>query len=122
MFKQEKPFPSFIGIHSIAEQFHYSIFSSYVRPRINPLLSKFCKELTGIEQSQVDKAPYFPVVFKLFTQWLVEHKLLSKLIGNPEKVRIDENVPSWTFVTGKFLFFLAFNLGSSCSFSFKNKN
>lgn len=76
-----------------------SKFHSFVRPRINPLLSNFCMDLTGIRQDQVDSAPYFPVVFKLFKQWLVEHNLLSRLINNPDKLKIDDSVPSWTFVT-----------------------
>ena len=31
-----------------------SIFQHYVRPEINPILTEYCTDLTGIEQSQVD--------------------------------------------------------------------
>lgn len=31
--------------------------NTFVRPTINPILSKFCKELTSITQEQVDNAP-----------------------------------------------------------------
>lgn len=34
-------------------------YSSFVKPKINPTLTKFCKKLTGISQNDVDKAPPF---------------------------------------------------------------
>nr|CCC89881.1 putative exonuclease [Trypanosoma congolense IL3000] len=45
-------------------------FHSYVRPVKCKQLSFFCKELTGITQSTVDKAPTLPEVIKLFGEWL----------------------------------------------------
>lgn len=38
-------------------------FQRYVRPGVNPHLSKFCVELTGITQSAVDQANSFPHVW-----------------------------------------------------------
>ena len=73
-------------------------FHSYVRPRINPLLSEFCTKLTGISQSQVDNAPYFPAVFKMFQEWLVENNLLVRYPNG--LLKIEESTSSWTFVTG----------------------
>jgi inhibitor of KinA sporulation pathway (predicted exonuclease) len=32
-------------------------FHSFVKPNINPVLTNFCKQLTGIEQREVDYAP-----------------------------------------------------------------
>jgi len=37
-------------------------FQSFVRPLKNPLLTSFCKTLTGISQTNVDTAPSFPIV------------------------------------------------------------
>lgn len=34
-------------------------YHSYARPRVNPRLSRFCTELTGIQQKTVDAAPDF---------------------------------------------------------------
>lgn len=34
-------------------------YSSFVKPKINPTLTKFCKKLTGINQKDVDSAPPF---------------------------------------------------------------
>ncbi|KAJ3326986.1 3'-5' exoribonuclease 1 [Blyttiomyces sp. JEL0837] len=47
-----------------------SEFQSYVKPNINPILSTYCTELTGIQQSQVENAPKFPTVLKSFIAWL----------------------------------------------------
>lgn len=47
-------------------------FHSYVRPTINPKLSDFCKNLTGITQEQVDKGVTFENVLKSVHQWLFE--------------------------------------------------
>ena len=53
-------------------------FQAYCRPIINPTLSPFCKELTGIEQEQVDAADTFPKVLDDFEAWLKKNKLGSK--------------------------------------------
>lgn len=45
-------------------------FHSFVRPVINPILSAFCTELTGITQAQADAAPTLPEVLVKFTAWL----------------------------------------------------
>ncbi|ORY73524.1 hypothetical protein LY90DRAFT_666616, partial [Neocallimastix californiae] len=47
-----------------------SEFHEYVKPKNNPVLTKYCKELTGITQEQVDGADYFPEVLKHFEAWL----------------------------------------------------
>ena len=45
-------------------------FHEYVKPIINPILSEFCTELTGIKQETVDKADIFPNVFNRHYKWL----------------------------------------------------
>lgn len=47
-----------------------SEFHSYCAPVVNTVLSDFCKDLTGISQSQVDSAPPFPTVLHRFDEWL----------------------------------------------------
>ena len=44
-------------------------FQSFVRPLRLPRLSSFCRELTGITQQDVDAAPAFPEVLRLFLEW-----------------------------------------------------
>lgn len=44
-------------------------FHSYVRPREKPVLSEFCKRLTGIAQEMVDNAPPLEEVLRQFDRW-----------------------------------------------------
>ncbi len=45
-------------------------FFSFVRPVRYPVLSTYCKQLTGISQKDVDTAPTFPNVLANFVEWL----------------------------------------------------
>lgn len=54
------------------------VFHSFVRPVINPQLSEFCRNLTGVEQTVVDAADPFPVVHDRFLAWMAAHELGSK--------------------------------------------
>jgi inhibitor of KinA sporulation pathway (predicted exonuclease) len=49
-----------------------SEFSSFVKPVAEPVLSEFCRRLTGIQQSDVDAAPLFPTVMEAFLDWIGE--------------------------------------------------
>lgn len=44
-------------------------FSRFVKPDINPLLSPFCKSLTGITQEEIDQAASFKLVIQDFIDW-----------------------------------------------------
>lgn len=55
-----------------------NIFQRFCKPRINPILTDFCSNLTGISQEQVNKAKEFPEVFKEFEDWLSLHGLGSE--------------------------------------------
>lgn len=48
-------------------------FSQYVKPVINPQLSQFCINLTGITQLQVDNALDFLTVYKNHCKWVSSH-------------------------------------------------
>eukprot|EP00118_Oscarella_pearsei_P004738 m.20718 g.20718 ORF g.20718 m.20718 type:complete len:216 (+) comp28067_c0_seq2:127-774(+) len=52
-------------------------FHSFVQPASHPILTAFCKKLTGIEQEQINGQPKFPEVLQTFDQWLKEHNLLD---------------------------------------------
>ena len=45
-------------------------FCQFVKPKLNPVLSDFCKQLTSITQSQVDEAPSFDVALDRFKSWI----------------------------------------------------
>uniref|UniRef100_A0A0R3W085 Exonuclease domain-containing protein n=1 Tax=Taenia asiatica TaxID=60517 RepID=A0A0R3W085_TAEAS len=49
----------------IVDEFH-----RYVRPTESPILSDFCKKLTGISQRTVDTSPDLKHVLKEFENWL----------------------------------------------------
>lgn len=56
-------------------------FRSFVKPTWRPQLSEFCTELTGITQAQVNFAPTFPKVLKMFTKFLAQHGLVDPKNG-----------------------------------------
>lgn len=61
-------FPSVI-VNSMTGQLQ-DCFQIYVRPTCNQLLSDFCKELTGIQQAQVDKGVLLSEALLLHDKWL----------------------------------------------------
>ncbi|XP_057954321.1 uncharacterized protein LOC131148558 [Malania oleifera] len=63
-------FPSVI-VNSVTGQLEDS-FQIYVRPTCNQLLSDFCKELTGIQQIQVDKGVLLSEALLMHDKWLEE--------------------------------------------------
>lgn len=75
-------FPSIlIKINNKNEIQHISQFSQYVRPTINPNLSKYCTELTKIEQYQVNDSKIIKDVYKDHCKWLTENiKFDSKFV------------------------------------------
>ncbi|KAI9353542.1 Eri3 protein-like protein [Obelidium mucronatum] len=50
-------------------------FQSYVRPVLNPTLTAFCTNLTGITQDVVDASPTFPQVLKNFESFMADNNL-----------------------------------------------
>ncbi len=56
-----------VKVNGYGEQ--VSQFNRFVRPKVNPRLSSFCTQLTGIEQSQVSTANPFPHVLDSFLEW-----------------------------------------------------
>lgn len=48
-------------------------FDQYVKPKLNPILTDFCKKLTNITQNDVDKAEYFSIVYNNHYNWLKGH-------------------------------------------------
>ena len=58
-------------------------FNTYVRPVLNPTLTKFSIELTGITQQMVNNAPTLPNALDKYLSWLKKHNLINK---NNERV------------------------------------
>ncbi|XP_063065911.1 3'-5' exoribonuclease 1 [Engraulis encrasicolus] len=53
-------------------------FQAYVQPQLNPRLSDFCIQLTGITQKMVDDADPFPTVIRRVVNWMQERELGTK--------------------------------------------
>ena len=51
-------------------------FSMFVRPKLNPLLTEFCRTLTSITQSDVDQADTFDKVLSKFLEWIGEDEYI----------------------------------------------
>jgi inhibitor of KinA sporulation pathway (predicted exonuclease) len=45
-------------------------FAEFVRPKLNPVLSDFCTQLTSITQEQVASAEDYPAVLQRFWDWI----------------------------------------------------
>lgn len=53
-------------------------FHQYVKPKLNPTLTAFCKELTGIQQEWIEDGKFLCEVMKDFHQWLTDNEFLLK--------------------------------------------
>ncbi|ACL76534.1 3'-5' exonuclease [Ruminiclostridium cellulolyticum] len=49
-------------------------FSAVVKPTIEPLLSDYCKELTGLSQTDVENGIEFNRAIDLFYQWIIQYQ------------------------------------------------
>ena len=47
-----------------------SVFSKFIKPTVNPVLSDFCRKLTSISQGDIDRARTFPHVISAFMEWV----------------------------------------------------
>ncbi len=45
-------------------------YNRFVKPILNPLLSPYCRELTSIEQNDIDRAKTFDIVIDEFKDWM----------------------------------------------------
>jgi ERI1 exoribonuclease 3 len=64
-------FPSVLYEVTDTGLFLISKFRKYCKPVLNPKLSQFCTDLTGIQQATVDVADIFPEVLKQHHNWLL---------------------------------------------------
>lgn len=45
-------------------------FNAFIKPKLNPVISEFCTELTSITQTEIDNAQTFPNVISEFMNWI----------------------------------------------------
>jgi len=58
------------AVVSVPEYKILDTYQGYIKPVVNPKLSAFCKELTGIKQETVDAAPMFYDAISTYREWL----------------------------------------------------
>ena len=60
-----------IGAVKLNDSFKYvDEFDIFVKPKLNPILSDFCKNLTSIKQEDVDGAVSFTEALDKFIYWI----------------------------------------------------
>ena len=69
-----------------------STFRSFVRPQNQPILSDFCKQLTGIRQREIDTAEPFTHVLKEFQTWLNHPFWTWASWGNFDRTLLDREL------------------------------
>ncbi len=52
-------------------------FNTFVKPQYSPVLTDFCKTLTGITQEEVDKGVSFTTALSQYQEWLKNHGLFN---------------------------------------------
>ncbi len=68
-------------------------YSCFIKPKLNPTLSEFCKTLTTISQEEINNAGSFDVEFNRFLDWISieEFTLCSWGIYDVKQIKSDCN-------------------------------
>jgi 3'-5' exoribonuclease 1 len=82
-----------ITVYNIKEKKYLKEFSSLVRPRMNPCLSSYCKNLLKISQEEIDNANEFPIVSIQISEFIDFYTKYSLCICSwgPDNKIISEN-------------------------------
>lgn len=67
------------------------VFNIFVKPKINPQLTGFCKELTSITQQDVDNAQLFAIAIKEFKEWIGNEPFVLCSWGFYDKKQIEKD-------------------------------
>ncbi|NXP24631.1 ERI2 exoribonuclease, partial [Scytalopus superciliaris] len=77
-----------------------SEFHTYVQPQEHPILSKFCTELTGITQNQVDEGVPLNICLSQFMKWIQKIQKEKKIIFSTDtESNFTSEAKACTFVT-----------------------
>ena len=69
-----------IAVYNIKEKRYLKEFSSFAKPKINPHLSSYCKNLLKISQEEIDNAREFPIVSNQISEVVVFYNKYSLYI------------------------------------------
>ncbi len=98
--KNKHPYSEIIEICAIAINASFEIideFSELIKPKVEPELSEYCIELTGITQQNIDSARSFEEVIKSFDDWLFKLEKKDNPIkmiawGNYDQILLRKNL------------------------------
>nr|XP_020478471.1 ERI1 exoribonuclease 2 [Monopterus albus] len=96
-----------------------SEFHTYVQPQEHPVLSKFCTELTGITQVQVESGIPLQICLSRFSRWLQKLQLEMGLVLPSRQQRCSAPSPSQKLCT--FLTWSDWDLGVCLQYECKRK-
>ena len=82
-----------IAVYNTREKMFLKEFSSLIRPKINPCMSRYCKNLLEIAQEEIDNANEFPIVSNQISEFVGFYTNYSLCICSwgPDYIRISEN-------------------------------
>ncbi len=66
-------------------------FQQFVKPQLHPYLSRYCTELTSIQQKDIENAKPFPLVIEKFTSWIDEEHYSLISWGSDDKELLHNN-------------------------------
>ena len=66
-----------IGAVKIHDGVIVDTFEMFIKPIVNPTLTDFIKDLTGIQQEDVDDAKNFREAYDEIREWFLDHHLIS---------------------------------------------
>lgn len=85
---------------SVATAQIIDIFHEYVKPKMCPTLTPFCKKLTGISQTMINQSRTFPEVWKDLEDWIAEKRASPDSPEEPDQVDArNEPIRSICFIT-----------------------
>ncbi|XP_040892372.1 ERI1 exoribonuclease 2 [Toxotes jaculatrix] len=96
-----------------------SEFHTYVQPQEHPILSKFCTELTGITQMQVEAGIPLQICLSRFCRWLQNLQLEMGVVFPNKQQRCSAPSPSQKLCT--FLTWSDWDLGVCLQYECKRK-
>lgn len=81
--KNKRPHAEIIEIGAVVtgqDLIEISKFSVVIRPEIEPVLSDYCKELTGLSQTDVENGIEFNRAISNFYQWILKYENMENTV------------------------------------------
>ncbi len=67
-------------------------FYSAIRPKYNPILTGYCKALTGLTQREVDRAPNYETVFQKMSKLLAKYPVKEIFVWGSDRSTLEDDI------------------------------